>query len=116
MGQLRWLSASIGRDVGLYFYSNLSPTVVVISVSLFLIAKNLQKVLPPNKLVDRISSSMLGVYLVHPLFIGLLNRAGLSAIDFNPIFGIPLVGVLTLLLSLLATILMQKIPFLRRVV
>ena len=105
-----------GLDVGSYFYNYLSLNVVVMSLSFLLIVKSLRNILSPNKLVNWLSSYMLGVYLIHPFFIELFKHAGIRADDFNPVFSIPLVSILVFVTCILLIVLINRIPYIRRVV
>lgn len=59
-----------------------------------------------------LSSLTFGVYLVHVMFIALLDRFGFSTLTYNAGWMIPLVLCLVLPLSFGATWLIRKIPFL----
>ncbi len=57
-----------------YFYTPLSPTVVLMSVSIFLLFKKIFQHKEGNKITDTLSEVSFGVYLYHALFIMLITR------------------------------------------
>jgi hypothetical protein len=58
----------------------------------------------------------LGVVLVHPAFIGLFGRAGLTPSTPDVWGGLPLTCLAVFAASLLTTTVVRQIPYLRRVV
>ena len=61
----------------------------------------------------KISQAMLGVYLIHPLFIGAFYRLNFSLLAWNPLLSAPAASLLFFLLSLIIVLGVRKIPFIR---
>ena len=94
------------------FYDFLSPNVIMASVGLFLIIKNIEirnKIL--NKIISIVSKYSYGIYLSHVIVLIYLTKAGIHWSYINPIVGSPLTTVICLILSLLLTWLISKLPF-----
>ncbi len=108
------------------FYESLAPNVVLYSISLFVIFKIAgQKFEHKLKLgVQRrllqISKSTLGIYLIHPMAMDILlkGRWGfvLKGNMQHPLYMIPLTAIATYLLSLAVVQIIQRIPYLKRIV
>lgn len=64
------------------------------------------------KIIKKLSDCTLGVYIFHVLFIDLLGFLNISAINFNPLFSVPIISLLVFGLSLGVTFIFKKIPFL----
>ena len=62
------------------------------------------------------SRAAFGVYLLHPFFLDLITKSGVLAQIPNPFVGIPLLLAVLLVLSFAASLLMNRIPILRRLV
>ena len=62
-------NSSPDRD-GLYFYTYFNPITILLSFSIFTFFQNRQKKLITNNLISIISSTTLGVYLIHPIVMG----------------------------------------------
>lgn len=103
-------------NVGLFFYSYLSPTVVLMTLSFFLVFKRFQDRLSQNNLVRQVSSYTLGIYLIHPAFIWLFRNIGIGVADFNPILGIPLLSIMIFVICVFVILLINKIPYIRKIV
>jgi surface polysaccharide O-acyltransferase-like enzyme len=106
-----------------FFFNNLGIFMVIISVGLFLFLKSV----PYDLLFARfphlgqasniLASTSLGVYFVHVLIMELLasGRLGfqLDWLTFGALIGIPLTWIVTLLLSIAVTRIMQRTEILR---
>ncbi len=117
-------------DVGgpnIYFFDNeLSITIIVASVAMFMLLRNfsvnrLENRAPhSNWLLHQISKNTLAIYLFHVMVLESLERGffgfTLSVNTINPILGIPLITAVTLFISLGVIILLKKIPFLKKVI
>ena len=99
-----------------YMSSFLSPTVVAMSLAVFLIAKKVLPRIPHVRIIAGLSSSALGVYVMHPFFIYCLNEIGFSANKFDPIIGIPLVTLCVFLIALAFAEAIKRIPYIRRII
>lgn len=110
------LTVRYNLKTGLFFYTNLSPTVILLSVSLFAGLKKSDASLPPSRRVRDLAGLSLGIYLIHPLYIDLLKYFGWESKHFLPWISIPLLSVIVFLFSGLTALVISRLPFLRRVV
>lgn len=114
---LAWITTIIGSYLYTYkyFYSYLSVNTVVASVALFLLIKwNLNK----KTSLNNISKFTLGIYLVHPVFLDILNFIAkewlLSRLDVYVY--IPLASVVIFCLSCGLTYVLSKVKLLNKCV
>ena len=101
-------------------YDFLSPNVIVLAVSVFLIARTLCAAPRADSrwaglLGRHLAPVTFGIYLVHPLVVLLLRRAGITCTTPNVWLGLPLCCALVLVCSYLVTAAVRAIPLLRRV-
>lgn len=95
-----------------YFYNYLSPNVLLSSVGVFLILKQIEiKNNTIKKLILFFSSQSFGIYLVHVLILTLLSKFGINWIFTNPIISIPITSLICFSLSSLTIYLIRKIKF-----
>ena len=101
-----------------YFYSNLSPNIIIMSSAIFIFFKTINTQLGKQvqNIVITISKTTMGIYLIHPLVLDVLSILKINALTINPIISIPAVSVLTFAISFLVIFIMQKIPFIKRMV
>lgn len=121
-----FLISLIGTTIGTYLlynyyhgistllYEPLSPPIVIISASIFMMARLAKPVLSPFviKVRDFAGTYSYGVYLSHALVLLLLDQAGLNFKLFMPLLSIPLTALVCFSLSLLLVYLVNKLPFL----
>lgn len=114
---------------GTYLYDNFSPTCLLMTVSVFCLLKG-TCVLRMNEdgsvcrfIKRHCAPATFGVYLVHPIFLdlfwsvgGSIRMSGKGAIDFHSSLGIFLLSGMVLVTSFTATLILQKIPYLKRMV
>ena len=109
-----------------YLYGYLSPNVILLSVSTFILLKylaenlNALKTKPIRKIIRTLSVSGLGIYLIHPIFLALLGSGDLGypigAFSGNPLYYVPITAVLAFTLSFIATTILRQIPIVKRCV
>ena len=101
------------KGISTLMYEPLSPPIVIISVSIFMMARLSKPNLPQwlIKLRDFIGSYSYGIYLGHALVLTLLDQAGINFKWFNPLFSIPVTAAICLALTLLLIYIINKIPF-----
>lgn len=101
-----------------YFYEDLSPTIMVMAVTVFMVL--LQASLSPTvqSIAQRLAPWTLGVYVAHPIVVELLRNLYHTTMPamFRPLYYIPITFVATIVIAFTAVALMQRIPILRRVV
>lgn len=109
-----------------FFALNDSVNIVIVTVSLFMILKSLDytrifAALPwLGKIVTWVSSTSLGIYFVHVLIIEELasGRFGFvfTGMTVHPLFGILFGSVLVMTVSVIITMILQRIPVVRQIV
>ena len=95
-----------------WFYSNFSVNVLLCATAMFLIFKqSYGKESRNRKLASQISSYSFGIYLIHPAIIAIsIKYLNFVSTSFNPLIAIPLLSVMTWLISLAITLIIKKIP------
>ena len=109
------LSMSFGVETGLYFYGYLSFNVMATACFVMFLFKKL-KFGWFREFFIKAGPLVLGVYLVHTIFLEAICAWGLGPLSRNRIFSIPLVTMVVLTLSFACVFLMRRIPFLRKLV
>ena len=107
-----------------YLYGYLSPNVIVLAVSSFIILKySSEKIITSTSqkiIVTRLSSASFGIYLIHPVILFIINVGwlgfALSAFTGDALYSVPLTAILTFGLSFLAVFFLQKIPLVRALI
>jgi len=120
------LTSEAQGTVNMSLYAYLFPNVILMSGAAFLALRsvNYKKIFmkPPlcKKMVDVLSRTSLGLYLLHPMVIHLLEKGTLggkiSAVTIHPLVGIPLTLFLVLGLSTAMIVILQRIPLIKRIV
>ncbi|QZA81907.1 acyltransferase [Deefgea piscis] len=105
-----------GLEAGLYFYHYLSVTVIPMSISAFYLLKKLTKPIGSMAFTKKIAALTLGVYLIHPIVINIINSAGYGPLNFHPLVSIPAITVVVFSLSLITAWLINTVPHLKRVI
>ena len=107
-----------GHPVSTYF-DFLNPFIMIEAISLFVFVTTFTHVLSHTKMVKIIvllSKYSLGIYLVHILIMGKVNYlCGMDSSSFNLIIFIPIFSLLVFTLSLLFSMIVSKIPYLRKI-
>lgn len=103
---------------GMYFYENLSISVIPMSISAMLLLKNWEKPIFSNILTQKTAALTLGIYLVHPLVLELFRHKtiGISVMLFNPVISVPVISILVFATSLLCVWIMSQLPYIKRVI
>ncbi len=110
------LSRYAGGTAGFYFYGYLSVTLIPMSLAILVLLRRLDKPIVNPVAGRRLAGLSLGVYLIHPVYIDLLQLAGLGPNAFAPALAVPLVTLVSFLLSLASAWLIQRVPYLRRII
>ncbi|OGX13877.1 MAG: hypothetical protein A2351_08415 [Omnitrophica bacterium RIFOXYB12_FULL_50_7] len=114
------------RTYSLLLYENMSPNVVFYAAAVFALAKQADPFLGRalsagvRRGITGLAKASLGIYLIHPMFIDILAKGRwgfvLKADMPHPAYMIPLTTTVIFLLSFLATWMIQKIPYLKKIV
>ena len=107
-----------------YAFGYATPNVLAMSIALFVFFKYFimkrqqNEQFAPSKLLQRISFTSFGIYLVHPMFLDVIRPYfhDANGIIIHPAIGIPIQVVIILIASLIAVLILGKIPYLKRVV
>lgn len=114
-----YLSEKVNKfDNFFYGYRSISTLIQAISYFIFLkyISENiLSKSIKTSKAIMTLSITSLGIYLIHPIYIKILTKLEISVWNGNPLVMIPIVAILTFLLSFLTIFIIQKIPIVKRI-
>ncbi len=116
---------------GLYLYDNFSPTCLVMSLCIFIVLKEehfLADLIGKNESIynfvrNRVAPGTFGIYLVHPIFMDILGKyvnitgnRGSGIIHLAPWLGIPFLSVLVIVFSFMATVFIQRMAYVKRIV
>lgn len=122
------VSRTIGGGTSFYFQEYLSPTMILASISFFLLLNTFKAPIEqahekPSRrrmIMAVISENTLGIYLFHMMIIytlqnGLLGVT-LNGNTVNSIIGIPLMVAIVLLVCLAVLVPLKKVPVLKRLI
>lgn len=107
---------AVGLPYG--YYDPQLPNIVCMTVAIFVFFQYHANKLASRfaKTVNMVSGCTLGIYLVHPMVMVVLQKFGISVTMCPLYFSIPLLAVLTFLFSLGITWCMKKLPLIRTLV
>jgi surface polysaccharide O-acyltransferase-like enzyme len=121
-----FITLQVGGGSSYFFLNELSANVILTSVSLFLLLRNVSPVRLQNRfprfdwLIHKIGQNTLPIYLIHVIVLETLQKGylgfAISVNTLNPAFEIPLLAVITLFISLAIVLLLKKIPLLKRAI
>jgi len=107
-----------------YFYDYAAPNVILTAFAAFLLLKKVGTMMGQNRkaslVFTRLGYASLGIFLIHPMFINALND-GMLGQNFTTVIQrsaltIPLVAIITFILSYIAVELILVFPVIRRIV
>lgn len=109
-----WYSIKIGKANTL-FYENFSINVLLISIAIFLFGKYRLSKIELGELgkknLKSLSKYTFGIYLVHAFVIDKLKLLGLNTLTANPIIMICFLTLITAIVSLIISIILNRIPW-----
>ncbi|MCL5877129.1 MAG: acyltransferase family protein [Candidatus Bathyarchaeota archaeon] len=121
-----FLIGTLGEAYSHFFLDASSFSVILASVSLFLIlaaipSQKIQNRLPRgSRVLKAISENTLPIYIFHVIVLEALQQGYLgfkvSVTTLNPIIAIPLVTILTLLICLAIFVPLKKLPYVKRLI
>ena len=122
------VSRTIGGGTSFYFQEYLSPTMILASISFFLLLNTFRAPIElayakpswRRRIMAAISENTLGIYLFHMMIIytlqnGLLGVT-LNGNTVNSIIGVPLMVAIVLLVCLAVLVPLKKVPVLKRLI
>lgn len=117
-----FLTINIETKKSYLLYNYFSPPVIIMSISLFIILSNLKEINNPinskiNNIINKLSPTTFGIYVIHPIIIDIFTRLiNKDTIFSRPLIFITIISILTFLISTIITLIIIKIPYLRRTV
>ncbi len=115
-----WVMADLKGDYSSYFMGYKSLNTVIIGGMLFVVAQTYaDKIQGSLKLlIKQISKYSLGIYLLHPLILIPVREMSNGVYDwfYSYWLAIPVITVITLFISLLAVMILAKLPVVNRLV
>jgi len=107
---------SLGRYYSGYYYSYLSITVIPMSICIMYLLKRWDKPVYNQSFTRNLAMLSFGIYLVHPVVLEIINYHGHESLQLHPLFSIPVLVVITFVLSWFGAWLIHQIPFLRKTI
>lgn len=108
---------ALALNTAFAYYDPFTLNTVCLSIAVFLfyqyeIPNLLQK---HQKLISNLVDYSLGIYLIHPFILAVLEHFGINALLFSPAaLAVPAVAVIAFLLSWFATAIMKKVPIVKQ--
>jgi surface polysaccharide O-acyltransferase-like enzyme len=109
-----YLARTYGIVEDYIVFCDAAPLGLLVTSSIFLLARKSSAFLVENKVVTTVSGATFGIYLIHEIIASILIR-GLPGFYSDPMRYVPIVIALTAAFSLAAILLMRKVPFLKAV-
>ncbi|NTU55847.1 MAG: acyltransferase [Anaerolineales bacterium] len=104
--------SSLGILKNYFINTERGPLLFLISMLVFILAKNLSARLEANKVILAVAEASFGMYLIHEIFNGIFTRILPDYYSHGLVY-IPLVAVLTTTLSFISIYLLRKIRLMR---
>ena len=110
---------SLKKNRKIYFYSSKNISVFMTSISIFILFKynfnhyNCRKRI--KEFIQKLSRLTFGIYIIHPFVIEEFKvRLKFSNLLFEPIYSVPIISLITFLISSLFAYLVKLIPFINQ--
>lgn len=105
----------------LSFHDNMTLNVMLESAAVFVFARyNLDfssASYRTKEIIKKLSNYSFGAYLVHVMVISQLNRLfGINTLSFNPAIAVPVIGIVTFIISYAISFILHQIPVLKKYV
>lgn len=99
-------------------YNEYYPNVLLESIGVFVLIKNIKFDIKPKQanMIKVLSKYSFGIYLVHDLILTELVKNGLTTLTFNPIISVPCIALIVYIISLIISIILNKIPILNKLI
>jgi surface polysaccharide O-acyltransferase-like enzyme len=114
-----YLSSKAGKTVT-YPLGYETPNVMLMSVSIFLLVKNINTQVFDSSFLKNVGDAVFGIFLIHILFLDPLLRAYNRLFNpvekMGPLFGIPISILIVFFLSLLVVTLLKRFPVTRHTI
>lgn len=93
-----------------FYYEHYRPNQIFISVFVFVLFQQLDSRLKRSRLIEQLSLSTLGIYVIHPLVQTYLADFGIHERIGHPLFGIVFAWITIFIVSFAIVYLVRKIP------
>ncbi|MDD2325338.1 MAG: acyltransferase family protein [Alphaproteobacteria bacterium] len=113
-GSAIWLASQGSQGAGVFF-KNLSPSNILVSLSLVLFFRSLNKPLLGEKLTANIAKLTFGIYLLHMIPLAYLYDAKDLWSSLSPYLYTPVFSLVCLVVTAVLVAAMGRVPYLRRV-
>jgi len=110
------LSLLTDLPTGLYFYNFLSISVIPMSISVMRLLKTWGKPVFHEAAERKIVSLTLGVYLIHPIILEVVDYLKLRAFTNFPLVSVPITTVMVFSIALLTAWVISRLPYIRRII
>jgi len=116
-----WFFSAEQGSLNQVFYKYLSLTTPIVSVSVFLLIKDLWNT-ENSRLTTVIANYSFGIYLIHPMILDVLRGeefiqlTGISDVTTHPMIYVTFMFIVVLTFSILSTFILSKIPLLKKFV
>lgn len=107
-----WKTGVASEELASYLTLNVALTSAAIYIAILNSLKNKKA----KKTVTIISKYSFGCYLIHPLFLWIFEWVGFVPSIFCTAISVPIISLSALILSLLLTVVFNRIPYLRKVI
>lgn len=110
---------SIKKNAKITFYSSKYINVFFMSIGIFIFFKynfnDLKFRKRKKEFIQKIGRLTFGIYIIHPFVIEELNRRlKFNTLSFEPLYSVPIISLITFLISLLIVYLIKLIPFINQ--
>jgi surface polysaccharide O-acyltransferase-like enzyme len=107
-----WGVYAFGRS----FHSYLALNTILLSVSLFWLFKRITLASAHASRLQRLAGTTLGIYLIHPLILEIIDMTGISVKSIDATFAIPLITIVGWVASYVLTLLLLRSRYLKLMV
>lgn len=112
-----YLSVSNNKLVDI-LYANLMPNIFFISLAVFIsfkeVLSRINYTSSQMKIIKLISDNCFGIYLIHVFVYEYLFSIGIHPSNFNPIISIPVISIMTFVISFSIIYLIASVPALKK--
>lgn len=103
-------------NTGFYFYDYFSVTVIPMSISMMFLLKTWESPIFSERVSRKLAALTLGIYLIHPIILEIMNYKTLGAFAYNPLVSVPVTTVFVFIISLIGAWVIYQIPYIKRTI